>query len=319
MGLARTIATATTIALLGAGALSCLSILGIEDAVPRPEDARSETSSGEAATVESETTGETTADSCTPSLDDPENCGACGHDCLGGSCVEGRCHAALLVRDSVGEILSLTVDPEPEGRVYWSLYRSDGLAIIDRIDKNGAPASSLPVWSRKTLKRPTSITCIGNRLVGVLTDGVGGAHEGELFGIGVEGQDPTGRGFWERPIRVLADDGDIYWLNDGDVDIVVRASPLVGVSNQSTATTPTPAQWDAAWPSPCSLASAATSSFRARATSCASPNTGSTSAGWRGSLRAGWPSSGPISTPRRKPSCSNYPLAAARRRAPPAR
>jgi hypothetical protein len=50
-----------------------------------------------------------------PAKDDARNCGRCGHDCLGGVCVEGRC-APFVVADSQSYPVSIDVDSE---RVWW--------------------------------------------------------------------------------------------------------------------------------------------------------------------------------------------------------
>jgi hypothetical protein len=34
--------------------------------------------------------------SCTDTNTDPNNCGACGHNCLGGACVAGQCQPVIL-------------------------------------------------------------------------------------------------------------------------------------------------------------------------------------------------------------------------------
>jgi hypothetical protein len=45
---------------------------------------------------------------CSDTSNDPHNCGACGHDCQGGSCANGTCQACVLVPQ--GSVYSIAID-----------------------------------------------------------------------------------------------------------------------------------------------------------------------------------------------------------------
>ena len=70
---------------------------------------------------------------------DPSNCGACGHDCLGGLCTSGQCQPVALVPAQPGPFgLTLTAD-----RVYWSNF--EGEQVMSALkDGGGVTASSRP-------------------------------------------------------------------------------------------------------------------------------------------------------------------------------
>jgi hypothetical protein len=66
---------------------------------------------------------------------DPHNCGACGHDCLGGACVAGACQPVTLVHES-GQPFELAVDA---ANVYW--LNSSG--TLESVSKQGGGVSYL--------------------------------------------------------------------------------------------------------------------------------------------------------------------------------
>jgi hypothetical protein len=70
---------------------------------------------------------------------DAKNCGACGHDCLGGACAAGACQPAKVVF-GVGKPWAVAVD---NSYVYWSdTGQNSGKGTVWRLDKNatlGAP------------------------------------------------------------------------------------------------------------------------------------------------------------------------------------
>jgi hypothetical protein len=71
-------------------------------------------------------------DACDPDADftsDPTSCGACGHDCLGGACVDGGCQPVILVSGVPG-VHGLTVDGTG---LYWTsrTARSVSTSLLD--------------------------------------------------------------------------------------------------------------------------------------------------------------------------------------------
>ena len=54
---------------------------------------------------------------------DPQACGACGHDCLGGTCVAGKCQPFALATGQKRP-MGLTLD---DSFVYWTNYGDDGM------------------------------------------------------------------------------------------------------------------------------------------------------------------------------------------------
>jgi hypothetical protein len=63
---------------------------------------------------------------------DGTHCGACGHDCLGGTCAAGACQPFALATGQTSPA-GLVVDPGTSGRVYWTNRVADGtLASVDK-------------------------------------------------------------------------------------------------------------------------------------------------------------------------------------------
>jgi hypothetical protein len=87
--------------LLAAGFVGCgLDVVGTAEDVPLP-DAGAPTD-GAPAPIEGGDASDASADAPTPACDtrnDPANCGACGHSCLGASCTDGLCAPTTLMTD----------------------------------------------------------------------------------------------------------------------------------------------------------------------------------------------------------------------------
>ena len=80
---------------------------------------------------------------CVPSGDhasDPKNCGACGHDCLGGACTAGQCRPVAIWTGRADP--PLYVDAE---YVYWALYKPTGEHECRKASLVRAPKSSPPL------------------------------------------------------------------------------------------------------------------------------------------------------------------------------
>jgi hypothetical protein len=56
---------------------------------------------------------------------DPRNCGACGHDCLGGACLGGACQPVVLAANQLNPV-ALAID---DASVYWITSGSDGAVM----------------------------------------------------------------------------------------------------------------------------------------------------------------------------------------------
>lgn len=128
------IAVASSLLFLGA---SCRQIVGVEER--RPEDPPP---TPPPETVEPFDLHEPPPTCKADIENDRHNCGACGHDCLGGECDAGECQpfqvsATPYPKDNTG----LLFDDDPNGFVYWWRYRFDG--AIYRAPKAGGEASEV--------------------------------------------------------------------------------------------------------------------------------------------------------------------------------
>ncbi|MFO0548245.1 MAG: DUF5050 domain-containing protein [Polyangiaceae bacterium] len=78
---------------------------------------------------------------CVDLLHDEHNCGACGHDCLGGACDTGQCQPFVVsTTPSASALSAIKCDPGPDGEVYWS--RLDEGAVF-RVPKSGGEAEMI--------------------------------------------------------------------------------------------------------------------------------------------------------------------------------
>jgi hypothetical protein len=124
--------------------LGCNALLGIESAVFEPDGGvgsgvetggpvdEGGTSDGSS----SDASADAVVHPCTSTLTDPFNCGACGHDCLGGGCSAGRCEPFIIATDP-GQPMALAVDAT---HVYWTNATTGD---VRRAPITGGPAQTL--------------------------------------------------------------------------------------------------------------------------------------------------------------------------------
>jgi hypothetical protein len=97
---------------------------------------------------------------CVDTNSDGKNCGACGHDCLGGLCSAGACLPVLLYEDDDNTPQGLAVDAT---QVYWV----DSEGLVQSVSKDGGARSLLATVARG----PTEIALGGDALYWVSQDG----------------------------------------------------------------------------------------------------------------------------------------------------
>lgn len=113
---------------LAAGSwLGCNALLGIESAEYASPDAATEAAFGDGTTdtsdpdgsrFDGQTIGDGGSDACSGDLSsNPDHCGACFHDCLGGACVAGRCAPVVVAQAPIDGQSALAVDAT---HAYWS-------------------------------------------------------------------------------------------------------------------------------------------------------------------------------------------------------
>jgi hypothetical protein len=130
--------------LLGLAALSVTSACGL---LFRFDDGGSGGSANGGASVASNMGGATSTttasggqggngDPCAPLVDngtcgdvtsDPQNCGGCGHDCLGGDCVDGRCQLIPFLSPATGTFTNIVIR---NGRI-WIGLTNDAVLYAD--------------------------------------------------------------------------------------------------------------------------------------------------------------------------------------------
>ena len=108
--------------------LGCNALLGIESAVFEPGSGDSGLDTGktddeggaldasDAAPSDASDAADVIVHPCTNTFTDTFNCGACGHDCLGGVCSAGRCDPVVMANEP-GQPQAIAVDAT---HVYWT-------------------------------------------------------------------------------------------------------------------------------------------------------------------------------------------------------
>jgi hypothetical protein len=109
---------------------------------------------------------------CVDTTSDKNNCGACSHGCLGGSCLSSQCQPVLLGGDSTGnDVTAYALDAT---NIYWAELANGG-AIVKCPITSGCQSGAIPVLS-------------------------GGINGGETFSIAVDGTNV----YWTDPTNEVA-------------------------------------------------------------------------------------------------------------------
>lgn len=143
---------------------------------------------------------------CADLLTDPKNCGACGHDCRGGTCAAGACASISLVT-------SVTVswlDADDNGAYF---VKGDPVAAAPAPAYRVSPSGGIPLelgGSFAPLQTSTTTTMVvgvapGTGLVGVKKDRSGGGLPVALLSVTIQ---PNSLASGGGPYAVLAVPGD---------------------------------------------------------------------------------------------------------------
>jgi hypothetical protein len=177
---------------------------GATDGGSRPDAPTGDDSGGGGDADARDASGDTA--SCAATLaTDPKNCGACGHDCLGGGCVAGRCTPAALV-ESLGAPFYLALD---DANIYWSDSSPQGTATLWRLPKLADPGV-----------QPQAMSQVNGSIQSVAADGTGvyfgwgdqSATTGDV--VALSGGTSTNVAAAQAPNSIALDGTNVYWTTD---------------------------------------------------------------------------------------------------------
>lgn len=138
---------------------------------------------------------------------DAKNCGACGHDCLGGTCVAGRCEAITLVS---GEHNPTALAVEGSF-VYWTTAGTPKGSWVDGT-LNRAPTTGGPKTILSSKLRATTALALSPNAFWITSLGVTGVN-GYLARIPRTGGAPTYLYNDINQTEVIADSAHVFWTN----------------------------------------------------------------------------------------------------------
>lgn len=223
-------------------------------------DATNDATSNDAADSQADAAGEgggvDATGSCDASANDPKNCGACGHDCLGGGCAAGVCQPFQLVGQqphasgiavtatdlywanySAGQIATCVLSNcAGTVRVFANNQALVGFLAVDKTDIFWTTVQMGDAWkcSFTDCSNPFQLYC-GQDTAGITTDGTrvywadqaSGGDSGVVVGCDVSGSNrATIASGLAAPIGVGVGPAGLYWTNSGDGTL--WSSPLDG-------------------------------------------------------------------------------------------
>jgi hypothetical protein len=146
------------------------------------------------------------AGQCVDPTTNGENCGACGHSCLGGSCTSSACQPITLATvggTPVGIAVSATT-------VYYTSLADAPDGLVGSVPVNGGQATTLV----PALSNPRHVAVNGQHIYWVET-GAGGS----VMMANLDGTNPTVLGpSLDDPWDVHVDGTGVYWANEGTGD-----------------------------------------------------------------------------------------------------
>lgn len=154
---------------------------------------------------------------CPPdaSFTDDDNCGRCGHACLGGHCSNGKC-SAVTVCTAPENVSTLAVDSQ---NVYWGSSNGASLHVgscpLGDVD---AGANSLYAAASDI---PSTMAVGGGTLFWAEKTSLG------VYSIPVDGGTELTLAPTAAPAQVLVDNGNLYWC-DVSSNSTVYTCPLSG-------------------------------------------------------------------------------------------
>jgi sugar lactone lactonase YvrE len=158
-------------------------------------------------------------DGCKDLSKDAANCGACGHDCLGGACMAGKCQPKLLAQGQQNPtVLALSSTD-----VFWVNSAPMPNGMVQKLSKDADP-STAPTMLAPGLDLPVALTLD-------LSGGVSGQKiyfatfvGGEIFRANLDGSTmETMASSQDTPSAVAVDATKVYWASFAGSEILQLA------------------------------------------------------------------------------------------------
>jgi hypothetical protein len=254
--------TAVVLMALAVGLSACTALLGVKDIYLDTDASASDDGGGSKdgpgnndGTVGNEGGGGDGGGdgSCSDTQADPNNCGRCGHSCLGGQCTAGKCQPVELTRGPAGAT-GIALDTTD---VYWTSITANS---VHKVSKNGGTAATLAqaangvdapygifveggfvYWVNSALftgtvmrcpvagcgaapqmvaynvNEPTDLVVDGTNVYFTESDGtrIARAPKGGTSDGGVAVYPNTS----SKPIHIALDGDHLFWIDDGSGDV----------------------------------------------------------------------------------------------------